>query len=190
MTEPASAARRASRRELLGGALAVAATSALTPTPVAAASPVVDGGDSRLLTRLLGVERKLRRTYQQVLASGAVGAVVASELNGFLGQEQQHISALERELGLRGKPVPPETNLESGPQVESQADALDVLVLAEAVAESAYLTALSKLTDPALVTLATEIFGCEAQHSALLRVVQSPGDLRVAAPAAFVVGTS
>lgn len=201
MTEPASASvpapgpvatpasLRANRRELLGGALAGVAASALIPASAAAAGPVVGGGDGKHLVSLLGAERILRRNYRQVLASGALGVVVAAEVNGFLAQEQQHISALERELGLRGKPVPPETALEPGVQVESQADALQALVKAEEATERAYLSALSKLEDPALVRLATEIMGSEAQHAALLRVLQSPGDLSVAAPVAFVVGS-
>jgi rubrerythrin len=74
-------------------------------------------------------------------------------------------------------------------QLESQDDALQALVKAEEEAESAYLSALSKLEDPALVRLATEILGSEAQHAALLRILQSPGNLSVAAPVAFVVGS-
>ena len=196
MTEPSSApvpvaapaSRRASRRELLGGVLAAAATSALVPASAAAAGPAAAGDDKQLVT-LLGAERILRRTYRQVLASGVLGVVIAAEVNGFLGQEQQHINALERELRLRGNPVPPEAGLEPGVQVESQADVLQELVKAEEEAERAYLSALSKLVDPALVRLATEILGSEAQHAALLRILQSPGDLNVAAPVAFVVGS-
>ena len=196
MTEPGStsvsaaapASRRASRRELLGGVLAGAAASGLIPASAAAAGPAA-GGDSKQLVTLLGTERILRLTYRQVLASGVLGVVIAAEVNGFLGQEQQHISALERELGRRGNPVPPEPGLEPGVQVESQADALQALVKAEEAAESAYLSALSKLEDPALIRLATEIMGAEAQHAALLRVLQSPGDLGVAAPVAIVVGS-
>lgn len=196
MTEPTSASdsvaapesRRASRRELLGGVLAGAAASALAPASAAAADPAA-GGDRKQLVTLLGAERILRRAYRQVLASGVLGVVIAAEVNGFLGQELQHISALERELGLRGSLVPPEPGLEPGMQLESQADALQALVKAEEEAESAYLSALSKLEDPALVRLATEILGSEAQHAALLRILQSPGNLSVAAPVAFVVGS-
>jgi hypothetical protein len=177
----------ASRRELLGGILAGAAASTVLASSAGAAGAV--GGDDKLLATLLAVERRLSSTYHRVLASGQLGVIVAAEVSGFQRQEQQHIGALEQVIALRGGSVPPTARFEPGGPAETQSDALDLLLGAERMAESAYFGALSKLEDPALVALAAEIMASEAQHWTLLRALRDPGNLAGSVPSAFVTGS-
>ena len=127
-------------------------------------------------------------TYRRVLAAGVLNVVVAAEVSGFAAQEREHIGALERELLLRGAnpqpqaPIPPTTAV----PLETQADALGLLLAAENMAETAYLGAMAKLQNPGLVRLAAEILASEAQHWTLLRALQTPQDLAGASPVAFV----
>ncbi len=186
MSRPAPT-RLASRRQLLGGILAGAvASTGLAPSADAAGAA---GGDDRLLATLLGVERRLSSTYHRVLASGQLGVIVAAEVTGFLGQEQQHIVALEQELALRGSSAPIAPRFEPGGPLETESDALDLLLGAETMAEGAYFSALSKLEDPALVALAAEIMASEAQHWTLLRALRNPANLAATVPVAFVTGS-
>jgi hypothetical protein len=177
----------ASRRELLGGILAGAAASTVLASSAGAARAV--GGDDRLLATLLAVERRLSSTYHRVLASGQLGVIVAAEVSGFQGQEQQHIGALEQVIALRGSSAPPTARFEPGGSPETQSDALDLLLGVERMAESAYFGALSKLEDPALVALAAEIMASEAQHWTLLRALRNSGNLAGSVPSAFVTGS-
>ena len=180
--------RFTSRRELLGGAaLAAAATVVASPDAFAAGS---SARDDRLLKMLLGVERRVSEAYRRVLSSGVLSVVVASEITGFLDQERQHIGALELELSLRNSSPPPPAPTEPGRQLETQADALDVLLGAETMAQGAYFGAMSKFAEPGLVTLAAEILASEAQHWTLLRAIQSPANLAAAAPAPYVTGST
>jgi hypothetical protein len=182
------ARRFASRRELLAGA-AIAAAASVAASPDAVATDAT-AGDVRLLRMLLGVEQRVSSAYRRVLAAGVLGVVVASEITGFLDQEQRHIGALELELGLRNSKPPPAARIEPGRHVETQADALEVLLAAETMAEGAYFGAVSKFGDSSLVTLGAEIMASEAQHWTLLRAIQSPDKLAVAAPAAYVTGST
>jgi hypothetical protein len=188
MSERSAGGSSPSRRELIARALAGAAAASITaPAGAGAAS---GGGDAKVLAGLLREERKLSAIYHHVLASGLLNVVVSAEISGFLDQEQQHIGALERELSLRGTIPAAEPRLSAPSRAETQPDALDMLLGAESMAESAYLGALSKFEDPALVTLAAEIMASEAQHWSLLRALQNPGNLVATVPAAFVTGSS
>ena len=175
------------RRAVLGGALGGLAATAAAPGAWGLAAGA-SGGDSKQLVVLLGAERRLSATYRRVLAAGVLNVVVAAEVSGFAAQEREHIGALERELLLRGAhpqpqaPIPPTAAV----PLETQADALGLLLAAENMAETAYLGAMAKLQDPGLVRLAAEILASEAQHWTLLRVLQAPQDLAGASPVAFV----
>ena len=177
----------ASRRELLGGALGGLAVTAAGPEAVALARPRgPSGGDSKQLSVLVGVERRLTAVYRRVLATGVLNVVVAAEVSGFAAQEREHLGALERELQLRGKrPRPPMPSLTSA-TIETQPDALNLLLVAESMAEASYLAAIAKLQDPGLVRLAAEIMASEAQHWTLLELLQNPQDLPGSVPVAFV----
>lgn len=188
--DPTPVRARASRRELLGGALAgVAVAAATSPADAGAARATRTANDARVLIGLLRTERRLIATYRRVLGAGSVNVVVAPELEGFLAQEREHIVALERGLVLLGAPLPAASSPSVDAGAPTQAAALNTLLSAETVAQSAYLGAVSKLQEPGLVQIAAEIMACEAQHATLLRVLQNPSDLAGSVPAAFVASS-
>jgi len=186
---PTRRGRLASRRELLGGALAAASASALVPRTALAATPRPGHPEAQILAKLLATEHKLSETYRQVLAAGVLNTIVAAEASSFLAQEQEHVGALERQLFLRdgafSNPPAPE-----GKPITTAADALGILIDAESAAERDYYAAISQLRDPELVSLATEILASEAQHWTLLSLLAHNGNPVAAVPDAFVDGSS
>src|SRR5207248_5072770 len=143
----ARCAPAASRRQLLGGALGGLAATVVGAPPVALGRTTAVGGDGKQLAMLLGLERRLAGTYRRVLAAEVLNVVVAAEVGTFQAQEREHIGALERELLLRGQRPQPEAPAPASATIDSQADALIMLLVAERAAEAAYLGAIAKLQD-------------------------------------------
>jgi hypothetical protein len=185
----AAAAAPAAAISAAAAPAAAAPAAAISAAATSAGPAPAGGGDVKLLSRLLSVEHALSGTYRQVLVAGRLGVVVAAELNRFWEQDRQHIAALERELSHRGAPIPPAPAPPAGSLAQSPAQALSRLQAAEMRAESAYLNAVAKFQAPSLVGLATQIMASEAQHLALLRLLQNPAQPAAAVPVAFVHGS-
>jgi hypothetical protein len=180
--------RAPTRRELLGAGaagllLAPAAASAATSTtaaPARTSDPPVSETDR--LQRLIGLELLLLYCYRHVLGSSILGPRARRTLAPFPGHEQAHIDALQTRLKARGGTVP------AGPdsiktanrylanrgvggrlgQLKGSRDALYLLLTLEQVTIGAYFVALTKLNDPALISLACQIMANEAQHDAMI----------------------
>lgn len=197
------------RRELLragvvGSAAAVGAGAVLESANAASAAEILDGaqGDAALLRRIVGIEQLIVAAYAHVLATVSLSAASASSLRVFLSQERAHVHLLSGALLQLGEtpPAPPSDVDAVSRQLESlhgsgnltqlhrEAYALPYLVGVETVAEDAYYSAMSKLSDPRLLVLAAEILACEAQHWAVLNELFHPGDVKRAVPYAVVLG--
>ena len=206
-----SARRDLTRRELIGtGVPAVAVASgaalagvALAPAAAGATSPAQPPvSETDRLKRLIRIELLLLFCYRQILASSVLGPSTQARLSPFVAHEEAHISALSARLKARGGAIP------SGPgdirtanrylahrkvggrlgQLKGDKDAVRLLLTLEQVTIGAYFVALTKLDDPGLITLITEIMGAEAQHDALLGLSLPPYKPGSAAPYGLVQG--
>ena len=115
-----------------------------------------------------------------------------------------HVAVLSRELQNLGVSAPPSLAAASTSSldtilatkqvaeriaaIDSNADALRVLIRLEEVAEGAYYHAIPQLSDPRLVEQSAQIMAAEAQHRTVLSEAMAPGDLQKAVPVAFVQG--
>ena len=172
--------------------------SALLWTGVADAAVAPSPGDAAILRRTLRIEQLVVLCYERVVASGLVAPAVAVQLRLMLAQEHEHVAALERALGGRvaiGSVAAAERELEahrvhvSITGLRSQRDCMRLLIDVESLAEGAYYSAISKLTDPALLRTSAEAMGCEAQHWTVLSAIQHPGKLYRSVPYPFVQGS-
>lgn len=191
----------ATRRELLRGGLAAAAVAAAGWPSDAAAATAQTPTDADVLHRLLGVEQLIAYAYGQVLAGGVLSRRVAGVLTPFLAHEHQHLGALGADLSRRGGRLPPvptsvavadsalaKFHVTRLSDVHSERDAIQLLIGAEAVITGAYYVAISKLTDPAVVTTAAQAMANEAQHATVLRHLLHPHTITKVVPRAFVEG--
>ena len=193
------------RRELVGAAAgSAAALSALSWPASASADSGPPESNAALLGRALRVEQLVVIAYRRVLASGALEAKVARQVEEILGQELVHVATLERELSALGAspPAPPRdlaaaqralathhmyTSLSD---LRNQKACLKLLVDVESVVEGAYFRAIGKLTDPRLLRMSAQILGCEAQHWTALASIRHHGDVEIAVPYPFVGGST
>ncbi len=178
------------------------AASVLLRPELAAAAAGPAPNDATVLTRTLQIEQLVVTAYRSVLASGVVTAAVASRLRTMLAQELDHVAVLERALHNLGAPSP--TTSATGAQRElaahhvhlslahlpSQHECLRLLIDVESLAEGAYFSAISKLTEPGLVRTSAEAMGCEAQHWTVLSALQHHGDVTRSVPYPFVQGSA
>ena len=193
------------RRELVRGAAVAAAAAAAFSRPAGAAAqagPPVS--DAELLERTLRTEHLVVVAYRQALASGALSAPVARAVREILGQELIHIATLERELRQRGvQPARPPRDVSAAQRgfaahhmdlsltkLPTQNACLKLLINVETIAESAYLEAITKLTDARLLRISAEIMGAEAQHWTALSSVRHHGDVMMSVPYPFVGGST
>ncbi len=160
--------------------------------------------DQEVLTGLLHTEALVAAVYMHVLASGRLGPPARRLARRVLAQEHAHAAVLRTELQLLGgvPPAPPTTPALLDAELarhrvtvaltglNSEKAALRLLTQTESVAEGAYFAALSKFTDPRLLTLAAQILGSEAQHFTLLAQFLHPHDAgyNQVIPDAFVQG--
>lgn len=175
------AARATTRRELLTGAGAA---------------------DTDRLRRLLSIEQLLLYVYEQVLGSSGLSAAAQSELAVVRGHEQVHVTTLKTRLTSRGgsPPSPPASIAEANRrlavrqvagrlgQLRGPDDALRLLLAVERVTVGAYFVAMIKLTEPSLITLASQIMASDAQHEAIIGGLLKPGDVAAAVPSGIVQG--
>lgn len=193
------------RRELVRGGIAATAAAASTlarPARAGAASGVPAQSDARVLAHTLRVEQVLVIAYGSVLTSGVVTAAVARRLQAMLGQEHQHVAALDRSVRALGAPVP-RTSTRAAQKMlaahhvhvglgrlRDQHECLKLLIDVESLAEGAYFSAIAKLSDPALIRVCAEAMGCEAQHWTVLSALRHHGDVTRSVPYPFVQGSS
>jgi hypothetical protein len=193
------------RRELVrGAAVSAAAATALSWPGRAAAQAGPPESDAELLERTLRTEHLVVVAYRQALASGVLSPPVALAVREILGQELTHVATLERELRARGaQPAEPPRDVVAAQRafaahqmhtsltnLHSQNACLKLLIDVETVAESAYLEAIAKLTEPRLLRLSAEIMGAEAQHWTALSAVRHRGDVMMSVPYPFVGGST
>jgi hypothetical protein len=199
---------RPNRRDLIrtgiaGTAAAVSGGAMLRDAASAEADILGDArGDAALLERLVGIEQLIAFAYDHVIARIPLSAKAAAMLRKFGSQEHEHVRQLSRALNALGHapPAPPTdaasvsrrlTALHGSGSLTSfqrQVGALEYLIGIETVAESAYYSASSKLSDPSLVALAAGILGCEAQHWTSLEELLHPGDVTQSVPYSTVHG--
>jgi hypothetical protein len=194
----------ATRRELVRSAIAatVALSVGVGSADASAAAPAQS--DAEVLARTLEIEQLVSIAYRQSLGSHALGPAAARVLGDILSQELEHVAALERGLRGLGAGVPgPPASLASAQaalgrhhvsasltRLQTEHQCLKLLIDMESLAEGAYFSAISKLSDPALLRTSAEIMGCEAQHWTLLSALRHRGNVDQSVPYPFVQGSS
>jgi Ferritin-like domain len=198
--------RRPTRRELvrhsfvLGAASACAATGLLAGPEQAQAAAA---SDAELLVPLIGNELLAAFGYQQILNSQLLSPRGDRLAQRVLEQEQQHITALTRELTRRhGTPPPPISSVSEADRVltarqvpetlanlHNAHDAILLLSRFELMLEGAYISAIKMFRSPQLLRLSGQIIANEAQHGTMLSELLHPGDVNKAVPSSNVLGT-
>ena len=196
----------ATRRELVRSGIAATAvlSAAAVNSPRALAAVAPAQSDAAVLARTLQIEQLVSIAYRQAIGSGALGPTVIGPLRALLSQELEHVATLEHGLRGLGASVPaPPAGVASAQaalvrhhvfasltRLRTQHECLRLLIDVESLAEGAYFSAISKLSDPGLLRTSTEIMGCEAQHWTLLSALQHHGNVDRAVPYPFVQGSS
>jgi Ferritin-like domain len=197
--------RRATRRELMTGAIAAGAAGVLAGGR-APGMAVADGpppSPAELLGTALDVERLMVLAYRRVFASGALSPGIQQAITPHLAHEIAHVSAVAAELTRLGEPAPTgPLSLKAASDImgdhnvsgsltdlHTENDCLKLLVDLESVAEGAHYTPLKDLTDPRLVRLSAQILACEAQHWTVLSGLRNPGQYVKAIPWPYVYGS-
>lgn len=194
--------RRATRRQLVVGALAAAGAGVGLGTEAAYAD-TPPPSDAELLGNSLQVERVMVLAYRRVLASGLLDADFQRVIAPHLDHELAHVSAVAAQLRALGAPAPTgplDLNSASATMkqyhvsdsltdVHTQKDCLKLLVDLESVAEGIHYTALKDLSSPVLQRLSAEIMACEAQHWTVVSGLRNPGEYVKAVPWPYVFGT-
>ncbi|MGI9184678.1 MAG: ferritin-like domain-containing protein [Solirubrobacteraceae bacterium] len=197
---------RATRRELLvAGAGAAVTGAALVGAGAAEAADSSSTGretPAERLHRLLSVELLLLFCYQHVLGASILKPRARQVLTPFLAHEEAHVQALTRMLQLLGGVLPSAPpNVAAADrrlahrgvserlgQLTGSGDAVRLLLDVERVVTGAYFVALIKLQDTALIRLAAQIMGAEAQHEALIGELLYHGDAQKAVPYGLIQG--
>jgi hypothetical protein len=184
--------------------LATVGASALVRPAASGAASRPAPTDATVLQRILRVEQLVVIGYRWALASAVLSAGIRAQLRGLLGQELQHVAILKHELSARrtAAPSPPtgvvavqsallRHHIHTSPgALHTQHQWLRLLIDLESVAEGAYFSAISKLSDPPLLRTSAEIMGSEAQHWTMLSAIQHHGDVEKSVPYPFVQGSS
>lgn len=199
---------RSTRRDLIrtgvvGSATAIAGGAILGNPATAGADILGDArGDAALLERIVAIEQLIAFAYDHVIAHIPLSAAADATMRRFASHEREHVGLLTSALHDRGHTPPPTptdvssvsrqlTALHGSGSLTSfarQVGALEYLIGIETVAESAYYTATSRLSDPGLIGLAAGILGCEAQHWSSLEGLLHPGDVMQSVPYSTVHG--
>jgi hypothetical protein len=193
------------RRELIGRGAAGAAVlgAGLAPAAAIASDPLAGAnGDTELLSRLVAIEQLIEFAYSHLLRSAELSSGTARVVGKFSSQERAHVQILSAALEKRGgAPPPPPSDLAAasrqlarlgaaGSLRTSRGDTVSLryLVGVETVAERAYYSAMSKLSNARLLTQAAQIMACEAQHWTSLSGLQHAGDVFTSVPYPTVTG--
>jgi hypothetical protein len=191
------------RTGIVGTAAAVAGGAVLLDAAPAEADILGDAqGDAALLTRIVAIEQLIAFAYDHVIARIPLSGEAAAMVRNFASHEREHVRMLSSALSDLGHATPaPPTDVDSVSRqlgalhgsgsltsFARQVGALQYLIGIETVAESAYYTATSKLSDRNLIVLAAGILGCEAQHWTGLEGLLHPGDITQSVPYSTVHG--
>jgi hypothetical protein len=193
------------RRELiLSGAVGSAAVAGTAAPSTANADDLLAGanGDTELLGRLASLEQLLEFAYAHLLGAGGLSPSTARVFRVFLSQESEHVRMLSRALADRkSAPPAPPTDVKTasrqlaklgagGSLRDSRGDAVCIryMIGVETVAEGAYYSAMSKLSDARVLTQAAQIMANEAQHWTSLSGLQHAGDVFRGVPYPTVTG--
>jgi ferritin-like protein len=193
------------RRQLLSGVVlagggSAAAAALIMPSGARAAQAPVTDGD--LLRQLLAAELLAIAVYEPVIASGLLSLRPDRTARRALAQEHAHIRALTPALSKLGgtMPVAPATPADVDKQLaaakvtgtvsklRTEHDCVAVVLDMESVVIAAYFKAMSKLQDPGLLRLASQIMANEAQHATAISEARRPGNIGQAVPVAYVQG--
>jgi hypothetical protein len=195
-------ARKTTRRQLMTrGITTTAAAPLLIRSGLAEAATTPPESDSAVLVRTFRVERVVAIAYGAVLATDVLKPTVRRQLDEMLSQELEHISTLRHALDALATPLPA-VDLAAAQHLltdrhvhlslthlTTQHECLKLLIDVESLAEGAYFSAISKLSDSSLLRLCTEVTGCEAQHWTVLSALQHHNDVTRSVPYAFVQGS-
>jgi hypothetical protein len=190
-----------SRRELITGTVAGAATAGLVANAARADTP--PDSEPVLLTKALGLERLSVLAYTAILPLPALSAHERRVLRTLVRQDRGHVRALEGEMTARGITLPPAP---SGPAALDQAlsakgmsvtlagvktlkQAVQLLLDIEALTQGGYYTIIRDASDPALALHAAQAMANEAQHSTLLTELVSP-EITQTVPSWYVTGVT
>jgi hypothetical protein len=196
--------RRALIRTGIVGTIAAAAGGSVLSGPATADADPLGGshGDPALVYRIAAIEQLIVFAYEHVIAHIQLSPLVAATLHDFAAHEHEHVRLLSKALSDLGHAPPPAPTdaasvsrqlaaLHGSGSLTAfarQVGALEYLIGIETVAESAYYSATSKLSDPSLTVLAAGILGCEAQHWSSLNQLLHPGEVMQSAPYSTVHG--
>ena len=193
------------RRELIGsGAVGAAALGAGLAPPSAIADDPLAGthGDVEVVMRLVSIEQLIEFAYAHLVRSAGLSAKTRGVLSTFLSHERAHVQILSSALASRGAAAPAAPTdvgvagrelgkLGAGGSLrDARGDTVSVryLIGVETVAEGAYYSAISKLSNARLLAEAAEIMSCEAQHWTALSGLQHAADVLTSVPYPTVTG--
>jgi hypothetical protein len=188
------------RRELLASAVGAGAVGWVVGESAASAAGQSDDGS--VMHSALSVELLVVFVYQHVLAGGTLGPTAAALARDVLGHETVHVRTVAAALRrLGGTAPPPPVSVAQADRrlsarnasgrlaaVHTELDALRLLYDVESISIGSYYEALPKLADPALVQVAAEIMGAEAQHASAIGGLLHPGKWDRVVPVASVQG--
>ena len=195
--------RRVLIRTGIVGTIAAAGGAALSGSATADADQLAGRHtDPALLYRIAAIEQLIVFAYEHVIAHVQLSSAAAATVRDFAAHEREHVRLLSKALSDLGHAPPPApTNVDSvSHQLAAlhgsgsltsfahQVGALEYLIGIETLAESAYYSGTSKLSDPSLTALAAGILGCEAQHWSSLNQLLHPGDVLQSDPYSTVHG--
>ena len=180
-------------------AAGIGAGALLDPDRAAAAAQ----SDADVLRAILSIELLAVFCYGQVLSAGKLGPEAESLVRELLGHEQTHVDMMTGALANLGQQPPsPPANVAAADaelgvlhrtgrlgSLHTEQDGLRLLEQVESLAQGAYYTSMSKLTDLSLARTCASILGAEAQHYTALAALVHPGDINKAVPGAFVEGS-
>lgn len=204
--------RGSTRRELVARTFAAASGAAaggavglaLAADPAAGSDDTPPPTDAQALSKALVIERLMVLAYRRVLSSGKLEPDIERAIAPLLGHEVQHAAAVAAALaamGVKESTAPLDLSAAAAvlsdhnipgslTNLDSQSDAMKLLVDLESLAEGVYFTALKTLSTAALQRLAAQILACEAQHWTAVSGLRNPGAYVKAIPWPFVTGSS
>jgi hypothetical protein len=160
------------------------------------------GGDRAELQSLVVVEQLSAFAYAQIVGEPNLLGGSSAQLRSFLAQEREHVQRLSAALSGLGGTVPPAPGDVASASRQLAAlhvpgslkslskgdDAVRYLIGVETLAEGAYFSAMSRLSDQRLLVLAAQIMSCEAQHWTALSGILHAGDIYRGVPYPVVLG--
>jgi hypothetical protein len=169
---------------------------------LATAGAATSGVDADELRSLVVVEQLIAVAYGHLVERATLAPATAGSLRSFLAQEREHVRLLSNALrGLGEAPPPAPADVNSADRqlaalhvpgsfgdVTTEDDALRYLIGIETLAEGAYYSAMSRLTNDRLLVLAAQVMCCEAQHWTALSGLLHAGDVYRAVPYPVVLG--